>query len=78
MYTSESLKDRYEATMLGLRGLEVDNVVVEVVFPRTRRHREELRPRRVDQYGAEEAYLRGNVNRHSQSKLAGRVSCNRM
>jgi hypothetical protein len=62
---AEALQHRDELTVLPLRDFEVDDVVVQVVFPIARCHRLELAARGVDQDGLKCPDFRGDVNGHT-------------
>ncbi len=53
--------------VLPLGRVGVDDVVVEVVFPRTRGYGQQLASRRVDHDAPQAADFGGNVNGHAQS-----------
>ena len=64
-HAREPPKHRDELPVLPLGDLEVDDVVVEVVFAVPGRHRQELRAGRVHQHGLELADFGGDVDGHT-------------
>src|SRR5207249_905478 len=70
-HLAESLEDLHEATVLALGEIGVDDVVVEEIGARTRRHGEELIARAVHEHGAQRADFGGDVDWHSGKREAG-------
>src|SRR5215217_1318147 len=60
---------RGKLTVLPLGNLEIDDIVVEVIFPVAGSDRLELGPRGVYQYGPQRTYFRADVNGHTTSYL---------
>src|SRR3989442_14665239 len=64
----------HEMSVLLLRQVEVDDVVVEVVFPVPRRDGDELATRRVHEYGPQRADFGGDVDGRHGGNLTARRS----
>ena len=69
MHFREALQHGHQAPMLALRDLEVDDVVVEVVFAGARSNRDQFFPRSMDQHRAERADFRRDVDPGHGGKL---------
>ena len=67
IHRGESLEYRHEPPVFALRGLEVDDVVVQKVLARPGRDREQLRARRVYQYGTQASDLAADMDGHPAS-----------
>src|SRR5262245_3037364 len=64
VHRGEALENRDESAVLALRGLGVDDVVVEVVRPVARRYCEELWPRRMNEHATQTTDFRRDVGGH--------------
>src|SRR5439155_432952 len=72
VHLREALQHGHELSVLLLRQVEVDDVVVEVVFPVPRGDGDELATRRVHEYGPQRADFGGDVDAGHGRNLTGR------
>jgi hypothetical protein len=72
VHLGEALQHRHEAAVLALRELQVDDIVVEVVFPVARGDGHQLAAGCMDQHGPEGADFTGDVHaRHGRESNRG-------